>query len=145
MSARPELKLVRGAKNRLPVAWDGKQVAWAQASDAWHSPHFPTPRCYACKAQLPAYTRFIGTVARTGTQIVAKPKTTRSGRRYEKQVEVPATPEKRLFLEECNDCANQTVYDMKTDELWELDETDYLPDGSWPTQPELNFEQEPTP
>jgi len=54
----------------------------------------------------------------------------RSGRVILQSVTVPAWPVIDLYAFRCPSCGVDEVWDIRTDEWWTLDETDYGPGGS---------------
>ncbi|UYM26626.1 hypothetical protein SEA_BAUER_77 [Arthrobacter phage Bauer] len=127
------LRLVH-SRYDLPPSWDGLKVAW----DAWSDVRTTLP------LHLPAEDMACdkcGTVDEFliawGLRDPAEPtctttrtKTTRSGRKYDVQVEVPARPMRDIYAARCRHCSHDIVTDTRTNERWDLDETDYGPEGS---------------
>ena len=123
----------------LPRFWDGLAVVW----DGWEPPHTglmficpPTSAgrscCPACGSQAQA-SRNHGRVARvpavTHEAIAADdanrerlPLMLRGKRRSKALV--------RLFAFRCPDCRHDVVHDVDTDQVWDLDLSDYGPEGS---------------
>ena len=134
------MKLVTGLRGRLPVAWDGKSTEWREGLSPRGITHIGDFPCGGCGSRSSEMESHVGVVARTGTERVAKTKRTRSGREYGVTVEVPAWAIPRLHLNRCLDCGHTEVHDVVEDCLWTLEDADYGPDGSWPDQPELDFE-----
>jgi hypothetical protein len=100
----------------LPPKWDGADVEWRawEATDAIFICPRPKPEpCTGCRS-------------------------TRSPIKNVGRVHADDAPPGsgwstwRLFVFRCPDCHLDTVWDIRTGEWWELDETDYGPAGSHP-------------
>lgn len=119
----------------LPPFWDGVPVKW----DAWSD--FRTSLAYHLPADQMACDQCGGVdevliawglrPSAEATCLTTKTKTTKSGRTYEAQVEVPAWPVRDIYAARCRHCGHDRVTDTRTDEVWDLDETDYVPEGSY--------------
>lgn len=100
----------------LPPKWDGADVEWRAWTDSaaivMCPPPKPTP-CVQCKSTRPPKSN--------SGRVIAEDGPPGSGTGWSTY---------RLFVFRCPDCHLDTVWDMNTDEWWELDETDYGPDGS---------------
>lgn len=112
----------------LPVAWDGRAVAW----DRWESPLvpmfiFPTPKRERCECGSDA------------APFTARGRREPSAERVANAASLPRigrpTPlvwsvyDLRAYR--CPSCGIVSVWDMDSDELWTLDESDYGSTGSW--------------
>lgn len=112
----------------LPVAWDGRAVAW----DPWEAPQ-PVTICPPPKQE------------RCSCGSESDPFTSR-GRRDPSQERLEAAEHMPrlhtrgralvwsvydLFAYRCPDCGEVTVWDMASDRHWTLDESDLGPTGSW--------------
>lgn len=101
----------------LPPKWDGRDVEWEpwavlQTTFRFHA-RLSELVCRKCGSLAPqASCRGVIDQAE-GDSVV-----------------VPLARWRILYASRCTDCAHDTVYDMTSDELWDLDDTDYGPDGS---------------
>lgn len=122
----------------LPAFWDGRPVTWdaftaeprmfiCDRSKRKNGLHIPTcdvcghtgPKLRATGLRQPApgasepgeYLR----LHRNGTPVYAQE---------------PAPAYRDLHATRCPECGHDQVYDMATGEAWDLDDTDYGPDGS---------------
>lgn len=118
---------LRDASTPLPVAWDGRAVKW----DAWEKPVFSTvrfhpkpERCTCGSVNAPFTSR--GLRDTDPDRVRALERLPRIGRRTKL-----AWPVYDLHAFRCPDCGEVTVWDMATDEVWTLDESDLGPTGSW--------------
>lgn len=129
----------------LPIAWDGHLVRWEQQPDLGilrmcvvddgHpvEPHLPE-HCAACGV-VTARRHWVGIVHPLPGDLMTTECTTRSGRTY--LADRPArVPERRLHLSRCPECGHDTVWDARTDLVWDLEPDDYGPDGSWESKEE---------
>lgn len=119
----------------LPPKWDGRVVEWR----GWErsvtllcgGPDW-AQQCHACGSkEVPL--RNPGVVHPIPGQTFRKDhvRRTKSGKEYVSgTVPVAAWPVLRLFASRCSDCEHDTVWDEETDEWWDLDHTDYGPEGS---------------
>lgn len=92
----------------LPVAWDGVAVEWGpwNAWSIYTCPPRPQAPCQGCGLIWPR-------------------STARGVRRIQIGIMGP------LWAHRCTHCGHDEVYDSHTGQQWELDMTDYGPDGSW--------------
>lgn len=137
------LDLIRGGRrDELPTAWDGRRVDWGPAMAVRAVSHVGAIPCNGCGSTSAPMDAHIGRVhpAPGATVRETRTKRTRSGREYGITRDVPAQPEARLSLNRCLACGHDSVLDLTTNQLWDLDYSDYEPDGSWPSQPELPIE-----
>lgn len=103
-------------RHDLPPAWDGETVRWDTWERIWTTAEFhfkPTP-CERC-GNTDTQARNCGSVEE----------------RFSRNRTAWVT---RLFAYRCPGCRLDTVWDMRTDQMWLLDETDYGNAGSWVTQ-----------
>lgn len=128
------LELVH-SKNDLPPSWDGRKVTWDEWSNirtslAYHlkPEEMACDQCGAVDESLIAWGLRDPTPGATMSQ--TQTKTTRSGKKYAIAVEAPACPMRDLYAARCRHCGHDVVTDTETDERWDLDETDYGPQGS---------------
>lgn len=136
--------------HHLPPKWDGRVVEWRgwevlhTSADAGGRRHGgPAEACEGC-GSVGKHASNLGVLyplaGETTTQPLykrTKPKGNgRPGTLYQAgEHEVPVKPTIQLFAFRCPDCGLDSVWDMRTDEWWVLDESDYGPDGS--TDPRL--------
>lgn len=98
----------------LPTSWDGDPTKWGP----WQRPartslEYTTPwACPQCAIPTGAWTARGYTKTTTGAR-------------------------SRFYATRCGWCGYTDVYEYATDELWELDATDYGPEGSRITTPAL--------
>jgi hypothetical protein len=122
----------------LPPKWDGRVIEWG----AWaeNGPIFIcdrtkrkgglyVPTCAACGSTRPKL-QSVGLrhPAPEDTEPGEYLRTHRNGTPVYAQEPMPAYRE--LHAERCQDCGHDTVYDMRSNESWDLDDTDYGHEGS---------------
>ncbi|RHA38703.1 hypothetical protein [Cellulomonas rhizosphaerae] len=126
---------VVSAPRELPRAWDGRTVIWGPWHDVrtslvWHLPpaDFACPACGLIEESPCA----VGTVRPLPgeTTTVQHEKRLPSGRTYWRTETRAATPVLALFARRCTGCGHDQVHDRRTDEVWDLDDSDYGPEGS---------------
>lgn len=139
-SRADESLLVR--EHDLPPKWDGRIVEWT----GWEpslAPVFicPPPRV-PVRDESPRRCEYArGTNTERNVGIVAvSPATTQADLDYENENrrllggavgKRPLLAYRRLVVTRCcHVCCQDAVYDMDTDELWDLDDTDYGDEGS---------------
>lgn len=122
------------SRHDLPPSWDGQPVTWDAWSDvrtslAYHlkPEQLACDQCGAIDEPLIAWGLRPPAEA---TYTTTKTKTTRSGHKYEAQVEVPAHPVRDIYAARCRHCSHDVVTDTRTDERWDLEDHDYGPEGS---------------
>lgn len=123
------------ARPDLPPFWDGVPVTW----DAWSDVrstlilHVPAEAmaCDQCGAVDENLIAWGLRPPAEATYMTTKVKTLKSGRKYDRQVEVEAWPVRDIYAARCRHCGHDRVTDTRTDEVWDLDETDYVPEGSY--------------
>ena len=113
----------------LPPRWDGRAVIWSpwvladDGSLAFHSA-LADLACQQCGSLARQHWRSVGLVSHLATttheQLHVAVATSTAGR----------CGERRLSVRRCLDCGHDQVLDLTSDELWDLDATDYGPDGS---------------
>lgn len=116
--------LVQSREHDLPPRWDGWPVEW----DGWRDRQLvficPPPAdrepCTACGSITPA-------VMNNGTVTADMPQQVARIRRANLCEPVVRW---RLTVFRCPDCRHDVVWDTRTDQWWDLDYTDYGPDGS---------------
>lgn len=114
------LTLVR--ENDLPPKWDGHPVEWA----GWQNS--PVIVCTRVKREpCPGCGSRAERVHNRGMVVVnlAQAGAPRIGRARFQEV-----TKRALYAFRCPDCLLDTVWDMWSDEWWDLDHTDYGPEGS---------------
>lgn len=118
----------------LPPMWDGHRVEWRDQRLALE-PHIcppPPPRaCSNCGTNRPPL-MWIGLRHPLPGETFesTKRKTGRWGTQLDVPVQVPAWPVLDLFAFRCPECPLDEVWDMRTNEWWELEPEDYGPEGS---------------
>lgn len=127
----------------LPLKWDGRRVVWRGWTDPYAGVFICGRRgatnrtvCTGCGSTEPCVMN-IGTVHplpdETFTSRPLVERTTKSGRVYVKDgapVTRAAWPVIRLCVFRCPGCKQDSVWDTTTGEWWDLDHTDYGPEGS---------------
>jgi len=103
------------AARRLPVAWDGHPVEWGEFTtdptmcrlneEGTEFEALPPDLCWHCGVRAERVTA-------------------------EGRVLIPNWPY-RLVLRRCTRCGHDQVRNWLTGQEWDLDESDYGPDGSW--------------
>lgn len=118
-------------EHELPVAWDGEPIQWGEAVAVGSVFVCPPPRPRACpecgQLDVAGADSYVGKVP--GEPVAP----------YWIRDRVTGRPRKmpgwetwrpRLVLTRCLGCGHDQVHDLDTDETWDLDETDYGPQGS---------------
>lgn len=132
----PDVDLARP----LPVAWDGRALEWGPfrstgpifICDRSKRKHDPIPRCDNCGSQRPPLHAIAKRSPKPGDSEPGEYLRThpRTGKRIYAQD--PTPPYRDLHASRCVDCGHDVVYDSRTNEAWDLDKTDYGPQGSRP-------------
>lgn len=118
----PDL-LVQSREHDLPPKWDGHPVewdGWSEASDIFICPPPGDEPCHMCGSVRRGLITG-GTVTADWPDGVAAIRQARLRERVTRW---------RLSVFRCPDCRHDTVWDMRTDQWWDLDHSDYGPDGS---------------
>ena len=106
------LRLVHSRAD-LPISWDGEPVIWSEwdKGRTTLTLHLPVDQvaCDQCGALDDRDTS-------TGTRVTGWAK----------------RPSRDLHASRCRHCGHDTVLDLRTDECWDLEPEDYMPDGSQP-------------
>lgn len=114
----------------LPVSWDGAPVIWGPPVPVGSVFICPPPKplpCPGCKRfHLRGADSRIGYVSETLEPREVFNAGTGRGRKYP----MGAVRHPKLVLTRCLDCGHDQVYDLDAEELWDLDESDYGPEGS---------------
>jgi hypothetical protein len=135
------MELVEPLEERpLPVKWDGRDVTWDEftlelmTSMEFHMTAAQRRKAVCAKCGTPDRER----VHSTGTvhplpgetmEGTVRRRSKRTGKMLHVPTMVPAWPLRTLVAWRCV-CGLDTVWDMDKEEWWELDESDYGPDGS---------------
>lgn len=122
----------------LPVKWDGRPVTWGDWQEngrificdrTKRKNGLLIPACSACGSTRPSlHSTGLRHPLASDTEAGEFLRTHRNGRPVYAQEPMPAYRD--LHAERCQDCGHDTVYDARTDESWDLDDTDYGPEGS---------------
>lgn len=111
----------------LPVAWDGRAVAW----DRWENPQpmfiCPTPKRKRC------------TCGSEDSPFTARGRRDPSAERIANAESLPRLGKRTplvwsiydLRAYRCPACGEVSVWDMEADQFWTLDDSDYGDTGSW--------------
>lgn len=135
------LHLAHSREHDLPPLWDGRRVDWSAWKDvepgslAFHAPAdaFACTGCgWISDTQLRAVGRVHPEPGATFTVHRDVPSKRVPGSTWVRKTEVPAWPIARLVVRRCTGCGLDQVTDMETDEVWDLDPSDYTDAGSWP-------------
>lgn len=130
------LTLAHSRRNDLPPFWDGVPVTWTDWSDDTRSTlilHLPAEAlaCDQCGSVDESRHAFGTRPPPEGATVTTtRTKKTKSGREYVVHENVPARPVRDLRASRCRHCGHDTIHDERTDQTWDLDETDYGPEGS---------------
>lgn len=119
----------------LPPKWDGLATIWRGWTRDLEGQVFicPPPKdppcCHGCGSLAPP--------ARNHGLVAKSPRTDRET--IEKHARPGMVALHRLIAMRCPDCLLDVVWDTDSDEWWDLDETDYVDEGSEPPKPETLF------
>jgi hypothetical protein len=128
-----------GIERPLPRAWDGRPVQWQEpwreagrvfiCDRSRRKNGLIVPTCSACGSPRPPL-HTMGLLYPIAGDVVEGEyvRRHRTGRPLHALEEAP--PTWALHAQRCQDCGHDTVYDFRTGEVWDLDESDYGPDGS---------------
>lgn len=126
------------SRHDLPISWDGEKVVWDEWSEvrsslAYHATaeELACDKCGAVDESLIAWGLRDPPAGSMTTR--QRTKTTRSGKKYDVVEEVPARPLRDIYAARCRHCGHDVVTDTRTDERWDLEEEDYGPGGSTPS------------
>ena len=123
-----------GRQNDLPPAWDGVPITWHgwTAHRSTLPLHVPADAlcCRKCGAVGENLINWGTRPPAEPTWIIDKELTTKSGHRYRAPREVQSWPVRDIYAARCRHCRHDVVTDERTGEVWDLDESDYGPDGS---------------
>lgn len=119
----------------LPPFWDGVPVEWSEWSQArstliLHAPP-ETLACDQCGTVDEVMINFGKRPPEKPTFTTTRTKTTKSGHKYGVPAEVKSWPVRDIYAARCRHCGHDRVTDLRTDEVWDLDESDYAPEGSY--------------
>lgn len=125
------------ARPDLPPLWDGIPVEWSEWSQARSTLILHVPpesmACDQCGVVDESMVNWGKRPPETPTFTGTRTKTTKkSGRKYDVVCEVPAWDIRDIYAARCRHCGHDQVTDLRTDEVWDLDESDYAPEGSYP-------------
>jgi hypothetical protein len=125
----------------LPPYWDGVKVDWHEWADSRSTLPFHAPAdqlaCDHCGVVDEPLTCFGLRQPEPGATFpVDRIKTTKSGHQYTKTIDVPAWPVIDLTAARCRHCHHDVITDTRTGTTWDLDATDYGPQGSTEPTPE---------
>lgn len=124
------------SRHDLPPSWDGVPVEWSEWSKGGTTLalHLPPDQlaCPECGAVEEPAISFGKRPPETPTIMGTRIKTTKSGRQYTVPQEIKAWAVRDLIASRCKHCLHDVVTDLRTDERWDLDESDYAPQGSYP-------------
>ncbi|QGZ16923.1 hypothetical protein SEA_LITTLETOKYO_31 [Arthrobacter phage LittleTokyo] len=130
------MRLING-RHDLPPLWDGVPVEWTgwSAHRTTLPLHVPADSlcCRQCGAVDEPLINFGIRPPDRPTYPGTRTKTTRSGHKYDVAAEVPSWPVRDLIAARCRHCRHDVITDLRTDEVWDLEEDDYQPAGSYPT------------
>lgn len=122
--------LVLAREFDLPPKWDGLAAVW----DGWEEPL--EGRIFICPAPARSVCTACGSVE---SQVMNRALVAKSRRFTHDDIEGRKRGHQpgrvalyRLHAFRCPDCKQDSVWDMETDQWWDLDPTDYGPDGSVP-------------
>jgi len=134
------------ADRPLPALWDGRRVVWDELTDQLPTTldlHLTKAQraeaaCTGCGTPDSDALMSVGTVHPLPGDLMESSvprKSKRTGRTLHVPTMVAAHPLRRLHLTRCKTCGLDVVWDTQTDEWWDLDASDYGPEGS--TDPRL--------
>jgi hypothetical protein len=119
----------------LPGLWDGWEVTWEPMPEVGQIFLCPPPkdleRCSECGTC--AKPRMWSGLRHPQPEELfdsTREKLGRFGRTVHIPTRVPAWPVIDLYAFRCGDCAHDEIWDMRTDEWWDLEPEDYGPTGS---------------
>ena len=123
------------SRNDLPPSWDGAPVEWSAWTSNRTTLSFHAPAealaCDQCGAVDEPLICWGKRPPETPTFASTRTKMTKSGRKYEVAHEVKAWAVLDLIAHRCRHCGKDEVRDLRTDERWDLEESDYGAAGSY--------------
>ena len=120
----------------LPPKWNDCLVEWEGWKPQPVAHLCPPPRrrdcCSGCGSpELPVVNRgYAATSALVTPAMLRRNKAARDRLGPGSLHHVPSVVLLRLYAYRCQDCRHDVVWDIDTDEWWDLDHTDYGPEGS---------------
>lgn len=128
MTAQPQLPPAPRAHD-MPILWDGLRCAWGpwQTVTTTWTLHHPDRRRCDCGSQAEPHDAHGIVYAPPGTVTYLHAARTARDAKARREGE----PVQWLNALRCPDCGLTTVWDVRTDKCWTLDETDYGDEGSW--------------
>lgn len=137
---KPQLKLIG---HDLPPFWDGEKVRWEPWSDGGRIIICPPPRieetaCDQCGV-IDQSKKLICSGMRLdqGVKNYREKRRLPAGKTYWHTTMLPPAWIRDLVAFRCHHCGHDRVWDQRTDEWWDLDESDYSDDGSHNPTPTL--------
>jgi hypothetical protein len=126
------MELLTFREKELPCKWDGEPVTWGDPIAVGAVFICPPPRgrdaCPNCgQLRVDGADHYVGRTPQTEPAYWVRDHYGKP-RKYPERTYCAA----RLSLTRCLGCSHDVVLDLDTDELWDLDESDYGSDGSWP-------------
>lgn len=122
----PAEQLALPRENDLPTHWDGARITWEGWKEQIDVQICPPPKkpdtCTRCGSTTPQPVNN-GTIWASTAGVTP---IRRARIHFPDEVVIG-----NLVAFRCPDCRTDSVLDMRTGELWDLDETDYLESGSW--------------
>ena len=125
----------------LPPSWDGETVRWSRWKSGPELIICPTPplteiACNQCGVVDATKSLLCwGQRMETGHQENRVLRQLPSGRTYWLNTTRPATWVRDLVAYRCPHCKHDRVWDKRTDQWWDLDESDYSSEGSYGPDP----------
>lgn len=113
----------------LPPRWDGYPVEWTEWSDAPNVFVCSPPKGWGVCAECGSTSRRLRS---SGTRVIPFDDNVI---RIAKGMLHPRETRAALTAYRCPDCLHDVVVDLWTDQVWDLDVTDYGDDGSAPPAP----------
>lgn len=130
--------LVHAIGYDLPPSWDGVPVEWDEWSEGRTTIILHAPAdalaCHQCGSVDEPKISFGSRPPEHPTFMSTRTKTTKkSGRKYTVPHEVEAWAVRDLIASRCRHCLADVVTDLRTDETWDLEDSDYTAEGSTAT------------
>lgn len=120
----------------LPPKWNGLLVSWSGWEPQIPATICPPPKtrdcCSACASPHPPATNrgYVATSPLVTPAMLRRNEEQRAALPLRERHHVPSLALFRLHAFRCQDCRHDVVWDTDTDEWWDLDHTDYGPEGS---------------